>query len=73
MPLPAHFEGTDLLSLLMRNGLAVVGENAFSVAEDAPHGIRVSLGAARNRAELSQALQVLSNAIRLPAAATQVV
>ncbi|MGY4154169.1 DNA-binding transcriptional MocR family regulator [Bradyrhizobium sp. USDA 4461] len=73
MPLPKHFDGTDLLSHLMRNGLAVVGEDAFAAGDAAPRGLRVSLGAARNRAELSQALQVLSNAVRMPAGATQIV
>jgi DNA-binding transcriptional MocR family regulator len=73
MPLPKHFDGTDLLSHLMRNGLAVVGEDAFAVGDAAPRGLRVSLGAARNRAELSQALQVLSSAVRTPVGATQIV
>lgn len=73
MPLPKHFDGTDLLSHLMRNGLAVVGEDAFAADIAAPRGLRVSLGAARNRAELSQALQVLSNAVRTPVGATQIV
>ncbi|WP_431016726.1 PLP-dependent aminotransferase family protein [Bradyrhizobium pachyrhizi] len=73
MPLPKHFDGIDLLSHLMRNGLAVVGEDAFAAGEAAPRGLRVSLGAARNRAELSQALQVLSNAVRTPVGATQIV
>lgn len=66
MPLPRYLEGTDLLSHLMRNGLAVVGEDAFAVGESAPRGLRISLGAARNRAELSQALKVLSHAVRAP-------
>jgi DNA-binding transcriptional MocR family regulator len=73
MPLPSHFAGTDLLSHLMRHGLAVVGEDAFSVGENAPRGLRISLGAARNRAELSQALQVLSNGVKTPLGATQIV
>ncbi|MCA6120864.1 PLP-dependent aminotransferase family protein [Bradyrhizobium sp. WSM 1704] len=73
MPLPKHFGGTDLLSHLMRNGLAVVGEDAFAVGGAAPRGLRVSLGAARNRAELSQALQVLSNAVKAQAGARQIV
>ncbi|QIG97995.1 MULTISPECIES: PLP-dependent aminotransferase family protein [unclassified Bradyrhizobium] len=73
IPLSKHFDGTDLLSHLMRNGLAVVGEDAFAVGNAAPRGLRVSLGAARNRAELSQALQVLSNAVRTPVGATQIV
>jgi DNA-binding transcriptional MocR family regulator len=73
LPLPKHFGGTDLLSHLMRNGLAVVGEDAFAASDAAPRGLRISLGAARNRAELSQALQVLSNAVRTPAGARQIV
>jgi DNA-binding transcriptional MocR family regulator len=73
MPLPSHFAGTDLLSHLMRHGLAVVGEDAFVAGEGPPRGLRISLGAARNRAELSQALQVLSNAVKTPLGATQIV
>jgi len=73
MPVPSHFAGTDLLSHLMRHGLAVVGEDAFAAGEGAPRGLRISLGAARNRAELSQALQVLSNAVKTPLGATQIV
>lgn len=73
MPLPPHLEGTDLLSHLMRNGLAVVGEDAFAAGPSAPRGLRVSLGAARNRAELSHALQVLANAVKTPVGARQVV
>ena len=73
MPLPPHFAGTDLRSRLMRHGLAVVGEDAFAAGEGAPRGLRVSLGAARNRAELAQALQVLSNAVKTPVGATQIV
>ena len=68
MPLPRYLDGTDLLSHLMRNGLAVVGEDAFAVGGSAPRGLRISLGAARNRAELSQALQVLSHAVKTPTA-----
>lgn len=51
----------------MRNGLAVVGEDAFAVGDIAPRGLRISLGAARNRAELSHALQVLSDVVKAPA------
>ena len=57
----------------MRNGLAVVGEEAFAVGDGAPRGLRVSLGAARNRAELSQALQVLSHAVKTPVGERQIV
>jgi len=73
MPLPLHIDGADLLAHLRRNGLAVVGEDAFAVDAGAPRGLRVSLGAARNRAELGQALQVLSNAMNAPAQTMQIV
>ena len=67
LPLPSRQSGSELLSHLMRRGLAVVGEDAFAVDENAPRGIRVSLGAARNRSELGQALQVLSSAMKTSA------
>jgi DNA-binding transcriptional MocR family regulator len=73
MPLPKHLDGPDLLVHLRRNGLAVVGEEAFAVNDAAPRGLRVSLGAARNRAELSQALHVLSQAVNAPVETMQIV
>jgi DNA-binding transcriptional MocR family regulator len=73
LPLPNRVDSKELASHLMRNGLAVVGEDAFAVGELAPRGLRVSLGAARNRAELGQALQVLSDAVRTPIEATQII
>jgi DNA-binding transcriptional MocR family regulator len=73
LPLPNQLDSKELASHLMRNGLAVVGEDAFAVGETAPRGLRVSLGAARNRAELGQALQVLSDAVKTPIEATQII
>ena len=73
MPLPKNLDGADLLAHLKRNGLAVVGEEAFAVNDAAPRGLRVSLGAARNRAELGQALQVLSQAVNAPVETMQIV
>jgi len=73
MPLAGHPDDRNLLSQLMRNGLAVVGEDAFAVSDEAPRGVRVSLGAARNRAELTQALQVISRAVKDPAKVMQIV
>jgi hypothetical protein len=35
--------------------------------------LRISLGAARNRAELARALQVLSRAVKAPVEAMQIV
>jgi DNA-binding transcriptional MocR family regulator len=72
MPLPKHLGGSDFIAQLMWKGLAVVGEDAFAVGE-APRGLRISLGAARNRGELTQGLQVLSNAVRGPVGIAQIV
>ncbi len=47
----AILDRMDLLSHLPRHGCAVVGEDAFAVIDKPPRGIRVSLGAARNRAD----------------------
>ncbi|MBU6463196.1 MAG: PLP-dependent aminotransferase family protein [Bradyrhizobium sp.] len=58
---------------LLRNGLAVVGSDAFAMNPDAPHAVRVSLGAARNRAQLVEGLQVMASALRMPSAQRQVV
>src|SRR4051794_6920954 len=73
MTLPKQVDGNALLSHLMRNGLAVVGDDAFEVGGSAPRGLRISLGAARNRAELGQALQVLANAVKTPVGGRQIV
>jgi DNA-binding transcriptional MocR family regulator len=57
-------------------GLAVVTSDAFHVAdgtEAPPHAVRLALGAARNRAELSHALDRLAVALRLPPPTAQVV
>ena len=64
---------SDFVSHVLRDGLAVVGGDAFAVGENAPLGVRVSLGAARNRAELAQALHVLSAALKSPPAPVQIV
>jgi DNA-binding transcriptional MocR family regulator len=73
VPLPKHLDGGNLIAHLLRDGLAVVGEDAFAVDEAAPRGLRVSLGAARNRADLSHALQVLAQAVKAPVEAMQIV
>src|SRR5262245_50838772 len=59
LPLPPQWNRSEFLSHVLRHGLAVVGDDAFSVetAGARPQAVRVSLGAARNRAELAQALQ----------------
>lgn len=73
LSLPSQWTRSDFVSHLLRDGLAVVGGEAFAVGGTAPHAVRVALGAARNRAELSQALHVLAAALKSPAKAVQIV
>ncbi len=73
LPLPRPWSRTEFLAHALRHGLAVVGDDAFSTDGAAAPGVRVSLGAARNRAELAQALELLAGALRSPVQATQVV
>jgi len=67
IPLPRGWSGTDFASHVQRQGLAIVSAESFSVGENPPHAIRVSLGAASSRAELVQGLQILAAALRSPA------
>lgn len=63
----------DVPAYLLRNGLAVVAGDAFTVDATPPHAARVSLGAARNRAELAEALRILVGALHKPAETRQIV
>ncbi len=58
---------------LVRQGLAVVSSEAFAVDQRPPNAVRVCLGAARNRAELGTALQLLVKTLGMQSAAKQVV
>ena len=63
-----------LVAHVLREGLAVVASEAFAVDEAAaPHAVRVSLGAARNRTELGAALHLLAAALKTSTSAMQVV
>jgi len=64
LSLPPGWNCAEFLSHVLRHGLAVVGDDAFAVGNAASPGIRVSLGAARNRAELAQALQFLADTLK---------
>jgi DNA-binding transcriptional MocR family regulator len=64
---------SDVVAELLRNGLAVVAGDAFAVESTPPHAARLSLGAARNRAELTEALRILVSALRRPADPRQIV
>jgi DNA-binding transcriptional MocR family regulator len=74
LPLPRHWNRGDFVAHVLREGLAVVASEAFAVDQAAaPHAVRVSLGAARNRTELSTALHLLAAALTSSTAAMQVV
>jgi DNA-binding transcriptional MocR family regulator len=73
LSLPSEWIRSDFISHLLHDGLAVVDSEAFSVDGTALHAVRVALGAARNRAELSQALYVLAAALKSTARAIQIV
>ncbi len=73
LALPRQWHGAEFLADVLRHGLAVVGRDAFAVGENAAQGVRVSLGAARNRAELAQALQLLATTLRSPPSDIQIV
>ncbi|AWM02954.2 PLP-dependent aminotransferase family protein [Bradyrhizobium amphicarpaeae] len=64
---------SDVAGYLLRNGLAVVAADAFTVDGTPPNAARVSLGAARNRAELTEALRILVGALHMPADTRQIV
>jgi DNA-binding transcriptional MocR family regulator len=63
----------DVAAHLLRNGLAIVAGDAFTVDGTSPHAARVSLGAARNRSELTEALRILVGALQKPADVRQIV
>jgi DNA-binding transcriptional MocR family regulator len=73
VPLPRGWSRAEFASHVQRQGLAVVTSETFSVEETAPHAIRVSLGAARSRAELARALDVLATALKSSAVTSRVV
>jgi DNA-binding transcriptional MocR family regulator len=78
LSLPPQWRGLDFLSHVLRHGLALVGAEAFAVGAPSAQtstaqAVRVSLGAARNRAELAQALQFLAATLKSSGAAVQIV
>ncbi|MGE0240163.1 MAG: PLP-dependent aminotransferase family protein, partial [Parvibaculaceae bacterium] len=73
LPLPAVWTRAQFLSRVLQHGLAVVGDDAFAVDDSPTPAVRVSLGAARNRAELAQALQCLADLLRSSVRSGQIV
>jgi DNA-binding transcriptional MocR family regulator len=54
LSLSQHWNSRGFLSHVARHGMALVGEDTFAVGDTASQAVRVSLGAARNRAELAR-------------------
>src|SRR5712672_3218243 len=73
LSLPRHWNSRGFLSHVARHGMALVGEDTFAVGDTSSHAVRVSLGAARNRAELAAALQFLAAAMKSSVASLQIV
>lgn len=73
LPLPARWNRVAFLAHALQHGLAVVGDDAFATDATPLPAVRVSLGAARNRAELAQALERLASVLKAPVQTTQIV
>jgi DNA-binding transcriptional MocR family regulator len=73
LSLPSQWNRAEFLSHILIHGLAVVGDDAFTVENVTSQAVRVSLGAARNRAELAQALQFLADTLKSSVRTAQIV
>jgi len=71
--LPAAWTRLDFAAHVQRQGLAVVTSDSFSIDGTPEHAIRIALGAARTRADLAGALDVLSVALRSPVGGSRIV
>ncbi|MEI9902255.1 MAG: hypothetical protein WDN31_21655 [Hyphomicrobium sp.] len=59
LPLPVAWQSTRLAAQLQSRGLGVVTGEAFATPDAPANGIRIALGAARNRPTLAKALDIL--------------
>jgi DNA-binding transcriptional MocR family regulator len=73
LPLPDHAPADRFAADLRTRGLAVVTSEAFATNGVPPNAIRIALGAARSRAQLAKALEILADTLAAPAAGDQVV
>lgn len=76
LEVPPAWNRAEFAQYARANGLAAVASDAFTVADEseaAPQAVRLALGAARTRGELSHALDRLASALRLPPPTAQVV
>jgi len=67
LSLPPPWDQIGFQSYAARFGLALVGAGAFTVGKRIPNAARLCLGAARNRADLAQALQFVAESLKTPA------
>lgn len=63
LPLPDRWPAARFAAHLHGRGLAVVTGEAFATDGPPPNAIRLALGAARSRAELAKALDILADAL----------
>lgn len=73
LPLPQRWPAQRFAAHLNGRGLAVVTGEAFATDASPPNAIRLALGAARSRAQLARALEILSEALASPAPDDEVV
>jgi DNA-binding transcriptional MocR family regulator len=73
LALPSTWTRAEFAAHVQRQGLAVVTSDSFSTDGNPAHAIRLALGAARSRADLVTALELLVTALKSPAYAQRIV
>jgi DNA-binding transcriptional MocR family regulator len=63
MPVPERWPAANFAAHLHGRGLAVVTGDAFAATTTPPNAIRLALGAARSRGQLTKALEILADAL----------
>jgi DNA-binding transcriptional MocR family regulator len=66
LSLPRGWSRAAFVERARRNGVAVLGSDAFAVTEAAPEAVRVCLGAARSSEEARRAVTQLAMTLREP-------
>lgn len=73
LPLPGRWTPAEFVGFVRRQGLAIVGSDAFAVNGTGPNAVRVALGAASSRHELASALGLLVSALHTPPQSARIV
>lgn len=71
--LPAAWTRLEFAAHVQRQGLAVATSDSFTVDEAPEQAIRIALGSARSRADLTAALDVMSVALKSPVSVSRIV